>query len=132
MRSSIGLLAIMLLAAAIGVVAAHSQSSTVAAVSVPVTPTPLPPTPPRTVYILGTASGEMYLPASISVRVGQAVTWVNRDTSDHTATADNGAFNSDVLAPGQRFEWKPRKSGTYPYSDFIQSNAHGTVKVLPR
>jgi plastocyanin len=134
MRSSLGLLAVMLLAAAIGVVAAHSQSQTTAATVVQSTPvsTPLPRS--GTVYILGAGtngSGPSYSPATLSVRVGQKVTWINRDSNGHTATADTGAFNSDVLNPGQKYSWTPKRPGTYSYSDYTQSTLQGTIDVTP-
>jgi plastocyanin len=134
MRSSLGLLVIMLLAAGVGVIAAHSQSQVVA------TPTaqPAPISPPvaqsGTVYMMGPGSGSSgagYVPATLTVRVGQKVTWINRDVSGHTATADDGAFNSDVLNPGQHYSWTPKRAGTFPYSDYNQSDLQGTIVVKP-
>lgn len=134
MRSSLGLLAIMVLAAAIGVVAAHSQSQSTAATSVQSTAVSVPVPRSGTVYILGAGangSGPSYLPTTLSVRMGQKVTWINRDNAGHTATADNGAFNSDVLNPGQKFTWTPKQPGTYSYSDYTQSTLQGTIVVKP-
>ena len=134
MRSSLGLLVIMLLAAAVGLVAAHSQSQSSAAPPLPPTPIVLPAVGPDTVYMAAggsNGSGASYLPATLTVRVGQKVTWVNRDTAAHTATADNGAFNSDVLGPGQSFSWTPKQAGTYTYSDYNQSDLTGTIVVQP-
>ena len=134
MRSSLGLLVVMLLAAAIGVVAAHSQSQTTSATVVQSTPVAVPLPRSGTVYILGAgANGNSpgYFPPTLSVRVGQKVTWINRDNSGHTATADGGAFNSDVLNPGQKYTWTAKRSGTYPYSDYTQSTLQGTIVVKP-
>ena len=134
MRSSLGLLAVMLLAAAVGLIAAHSQSQSVAAPAPPATPIVLPAVGPGTVYMAAggsNGSGASYLPATLTVRVGQKVTWINRDTAGHTATADNGAFNSDVLGAGQTYSWTPKKAGTYTYSDYNQSNLQGTIVVQP-
>lgn len=133
MRSSLGLLVVMLLAAGIGVVAAHSQSPTVAPRVAQSTPAAAPLPRNGTVLILGgggsgTAS---YVPAVVTVRAGQKVTWINRDSMGHTATADSGAFNSDVLNPGQHYTWTPKRPGTYPYSDYTQSNLQGTIVVKP-
>ena len=134
MRSSLGLLVIMLLAAGVGVIAAHSQSQTVA------TPTAQPAAlsagvpQSRTVYMMGGGSGgsgASYVPATLTVRIGQKVTWVNHDVNGHTATADNGAFNSDVLNQGQHFSWTPKQAGTYSYSDYNQSDVRGTIIVKP-
>jgi plastocyanin len=132
MRSSLGLLVVMLLAAGIGVVAAHSQSQTVTAPVAQSTPASAPLLRSGTVYILSAGgSGPRYVPATLTVRVGQKVTWLNRDSTGHTATADRGAFNSDVLNPGQHYTWTPKRPGTYPYSDYTQSNLQGTIVVKP-
>jgi plastocyanin len=77
------------------------------------------------------SSGADYVPATLTVRVGQKVTWINRDVSGHTATADDGVFNSDVLNPGQHYSWTPKRAGIYPYSDYNQSNLQGTIIVKP-
>jgi plastocyanin len=132
MRSSLGLLLVMLLAAAVGVVAAHSQAQTATAPVAQSTPSSVPVPRNGTVYILSAGgSGPRYAPATLTVRVGRKVTWINRDTTGHTATADGGAFNSDVLNPGQRYTWKPKRPGTYPYSDYTQSDLQGTIVVKP-
>ena len=72
-----------------------------------------------------------YDPATITVRVGQRVTWVNTDSIAHTATSDDGTFNTGVLAAGERGSWTPRTSGTYTYGDFLHPDMHGTVVVQP-
>jgi plastocyanin len=132
MRSSLGLLVVMLLAAGIGVVAAHSQSQTVAPRVAQATPVAAPLPRNDTVYILRGGGGTArYVPAILTVRVGQKVTWLNRDSTGHTATADSGAFNSDVLNPGQHYTWTPKRPGTYPYSDYTQSDLQGTIVVKP-
>jgi plastocyanin len=134
MRYSLGLLVVMLLAAAIGVVAAHQQSQTTAARSIQATSVSIPTPHGGIVYIIGAGpngSGPKYLPAKLAVRVGQKVTWINRDTVGHTATADSGAFNTDVLSSGQKYIWTPKHPGTYSYSDYTQANMQGTLDVRP-
>src|SRR3954468_22581333 len=39
-------------------------------------------------------------PAQLDVAPGTTVTFVNNDTEAHTATADNGLFDTGVLEPG--------------------------------
>ncbi len=134
MRSSLGLMAVMLLAAAIGVLAAHSQSQTVAAPAVQSTPAATLLPPPNTVYMVGSSansSGPSYVPTTLKARVGQKVTWINRDSAGHTATADGGEFNSDVLNAGQHYSWTAKRPGAYAYSDYTQSNLQGTIVVSP-
>jgi Cupredoxin-like domain len=119
----------------IGVWAGRSQSPSSAAPAAPSPlPTPLPTPAPGHLDILpdptGSSSG-IYSPAAYTTRVGQKVTFTNLDTMDHTATADNGAFNTDVLAPGQSASWTPTRPGTYTYSDYLNSDIHGTITVKP-
>jgi plastocyanin len=44
-----------------------------------------------------------FVPASLSIAVGDTVTWRNDDDSPHTVTSDDGAFDSGNLDPGQSF-----------------------------
>jgi plastocyanin len=41
--------------------------------------------------------------------------WTNNDTAPHTATADNGEFDSGSLDKGGSFSFTFTKPGTYPY-----------------
>ncbi len=47
-----------------------------------------------------TISGFAFSPNPASVKAGQTVAWHNADSVSHTATADNGAFNTGTIAPG--------------------------------
>jgi len=42
-------------------------------------------------------------PAEVRVRAGERVTWINCDEDSHTSTADAGAWNSPLMAPGDAF-----------------------------
>lgn len=57
-------------------------------------------------------------PASVTVRAGGTVTWVNCDASgqpSHTSTADAGAWNSPTLAPGEAFSQAFDQAGEFGY-----------------
>jgi plastocyanin len=41
-----------------------------------------------------------YNPDPIPVPVGGSVVWVNKDSMDHTATADDGSWDTGSIAPG--------------------------------
>ena len=45
-------------------------------------------------------SGFSFSPASITVAVGDTVTWTNSDAQAHTATADGGSFDTGTIANG--------------------------------
>ncbi|MBV8941858.1 MAG: hypothetical protein JO240_09010, partial [Solirubrobacterales bacterium] len=42
-----------------------------------------------------------FTPFSITIPVGGTILWTNNGPSDHTATANNGSFNTGVLRKGQ-------------------------------
>lgn len=133
-RFTAALVLVFAVAAFVGVLAARSQPSTAAPATATAQPT-APPAPPAFHIEIQPGSSVnavgQYVPSSYTLHVGQTLTWVNKDSIDHTATADNGAFNTGVLSPGQHKSWKPLKAGTYTYSDFIHPEMHGVVTVLP-
>jgi plastocyanin len=52
---------------------------------------------------------------TLTVKVGQAVTWTNADPVIHTVTSDEGVWDSGDLAPGGSFTFTFSKAGTYAY-----------------
>ena len=58
-----------------------------------------------------------YVPATLHVRAGQSVAWVNceSDGTAHTATADDASFNSWLLNPDNAFVRAFPSAGTVPY-----------------
>ena len=54
-------------------------------------------------------------PATLTVKPGTKVTWVNRDDEPHTATATDKRFNSKTLENGDRFSTEFTQPGTYKY-----------------
>lgn len=53
-------------------------------------------------------------PKEISIAPGTTVEWID-EQGNHTIAADDGAFESDILDAGGRFERKYDKPGAYPY-----------------
>ena len=54
-------------------------------------------------------------PATITINVGDTVTWVNNGEHDHTATADDRSWDSGELAPGGSFSHTFTTAGTFGY-----------------
>jgi len=73
--------------------------------------------------------GFAFDPATLTIKVGESVTWTNQDPADHTVTADNGEFKSSSLANGATFTFKFDKAGTYPYHCGIHPSMKATVIV---
>ena len=54
-------------------------------------------------------------PASLTVHVGDTVSWFNQGPSGHSATADGGSFNTGVLPKGGSGSFTFRTPGTFSY-----------------
>ena len=55
-------------------------------------------------------------PKPITVKAGDSITWKNDGTKKHTATADDGSFDTAVVAPGTTSQpIKFDKPGTYAF-----------------
>src|SRR5215211_1003904 len=68
-------------------------------------------------------------PPNTTVSAGTTVTWVNDDQVPHTATANDGAFDSGTLQPGQSHSFAFDKPGTYAYHCNIHPYMTATVTV---
>jgi len=74
--------------------------------------------------------GFSFHPAHITVTRGTKVTWINKDMTKHTATANNGAFDSGVLRPGQSYSHTFKTAGrTNNYHCEIHPSMMGSVTV---
>jgi len=60
---------------------------------------------------------DKFSPATITIRKGEAITWVNDDTKIHTATSDmdEGGWNTGDIAPAAARSIIFHTAGTYPY-----------------
>jgi plastocyanin len=72
-----------------------------------------------------------FTPLAVTIERGDAVTWRNIDSKNHQVVADNGAFRSPVLQPGQTYTFEFNRTGTFLYSDANSSFRKGTVAVEP-
>src|SRR5215212_4779176 len=73
--------------------------------------------------------GFAFNPPNATVAPGTTVTWVNDDQAPHTATANDGAFDSGTLQPGQSYSFVFDKPGTYAYHCNIHPDMTGTITV---
>jgi plastocyanin len=81
--------------------------------------------PTKTVLI----QGFRFKPAHITIKRGTRVRWINKDSTHHTATANNGAFNSGLLRKGQRFSRTFRRAGKKGYHCRPHPFMRGSVTV---
>lgn len=69
-------------------------------------------------------------PSSVTVKVGQTVTWANKDGVQHNVTAQSGAsFRSNNIGAGGTFSFKVTKPGTIKYVCTIHPGMDGTLIV---
>ena len=90
---------------------------------------PAPITSEGTVRIVDNAGSDSYSPNPIEVKVGETVTWVNDDSTIHTATSNDGSFDSDILRRGQSFSYTFDEEGEYPYFCTLHPKMVGKVVV---
>jgi plastocyanin len=69
-----------------------------------------------------------FLPSEIVAAVGDTIGWRNGDIVRHNAVRP-GAFESEDLKPGERFEWVPADTGTFTYRCTIHARMRGKVVV---
>ena len=76
--------------------------------------------------------GFAFSPAQVRVRPGTRVTWVNcgaAGTPAHTSTADGGAWDSPLLAPGATYTRDFAAVGAFPYHCAPHPGMRGLVTV---
>jgi plastocyanin len=71
-----------------------------------------------------------YSPDNFTVKAGTTITVTNRDMTQHTLTANNGAFDTGTIQPGQTKPILASKPGTYPYHCAFHAFMTGTIKVV--
>ena len=73
--------------------------------------------------------GVQYMPAALTVRRGDRITWMNKDLFPHTATAPSGAFDSKSIAAGASWSFVASKAGTFEYSCAFHPTMKATLTV---
>src|SRR4051812_24717590 len=74
-----------------------------------------------------TIEGLKFHPDSVSIEVGDTVTWTNADDREHTVTADDNSFNSGRLRKGMSFSKTFDKPGRYSYGSDPSPRTKGIV-----
>jgi plastocyanin len=66
-------------------------------------------------------------PANVSVKVGDVVTFANKDSTPHNVTIDGTELG--IQNQGESKTWTAAKDGTYPFSCIIHPSMTGQVVV---
>ncbi|WP_234681769.1 cupredoxin domain-containing protein [Bradyrhizobium monzae] len=86
--------------------------------------------PARAATIEITMENLVISPAEVSAKVGDTVTWINKDVFAHTATANNGDFDV-TLPPKKAATLVLKEAGTVDYYCRYHPNMKATLKVGP-
>jgi plastocyanin len=78
--------------------------------------------------------GSQFVPATLTVREGDSVVWVNTDPFPHTATSAAatsaaGRFDSKDIAPRQSWTYTATVKGEFPYLCTLHQTMKGTLRV---
>lgn len=131
MRNAVVLVVVLGLAAGIGLLRAHVSPSSAAAPAPVSLASPTPAPPPGVILMEPGTNGNPahYVPAKVTIHAGDTLTWVDMDTAAHSATSNDGKFDTGVLSHGQKKSLTFKTPGTYPYSDIIDADMSGVIRV---
>lgn len=72
-----------------------------------------------------------FAPATVTVPVGTAVTWTNRDDIPHSIVASGKAFRSQALDTDDKYSFTFANAGTFDYFCGLHPYMTGKVIVTP-
>ena len=70
-----------------------------------------------------------FAPRTITINVGDRITWTNSDAVAHTATANSGAFDTGDIEQGESASVRFTQAGTYRYICTPHPTMTGTIRV---
>jgi plastocyanin len=76
-----------------------------------------------------TIEGMQFGPATLTVKLGDSIVWVNKDMFPHTVTAKDGAFDSKQIEPGKSWTYRSVKKGTFAYVCSLHPTMQGQLQI---
>ena len=76
-----------------------------------------------------TIQGFAFSPSTVTINVGESITWTNHDTVAHTATSNDGTTFNKPLAAGATATVAFSVAGTYAYHCSIHPSMTGSIIV---
>ena len=73
-----------------------------------------------------------FSPQDVTVPVGTAVTWTNRDQEIHQVVSATKAFRSEALDTGDTFSYTFTTAGTFQYTCTLHPHMTGTIHVVAK
>jgi plastocyanin len=90
------------------------------------------PTPTASEGVRGTAvtmDGSSFTPERIVVKVGETVTWTNKDPFPHDVKSSDGSFESGAIAPDAQWQYRATAAGRFPYTCTLHPGMDGVLIV---
>ena len=84
---------------------------------------------PRPVTHRVTIDATSFQPATLTIRTGDSVIWMNRDIIPHTATQSGKGFDSGTLKSGDAWKHTFTTAGEVAYVCTFHPTMKGTVRV---
>ena len=84
---------------------------------------------PKAATVTVAIDGTAFQPATLIVKAGDSVVWVNKDPFPHTATSPAGGFDSKEIGAGKSWQLKTTKAGVFPYTCLFHPTMKATLKV---
>ena len=130
---------VLAIAACAGGTASTEQPTAPATTATPSTPSDPPAASPTVTATSPTAitiDKFEFVPARLTVHVGDTVTWTNEENSFHTVTSGTpdsrtGLFDSGEFDTRETFEYTFAEAGTYAFFCDRHEFMRGEVTVLP-
>jgi plastocyanin len=70
-----------------------------------------------------------FTPKTVTINQADAVKWTNADKVNHQLVANNGAFASPIMKPGDTYSFTFNAAGTFRYHDALHPTLTGTITV---
>jgi plastocyanin len=91
-------------------------------------------TPTASEGVRGTAvamDGVSFTPDQLIAKVGETVTWTNKDPFPHNVTSSGGEFKSGDIAPDAQWSFHATAAGRFPYTCTLHPGMNGTLTIEP-
>jgi plastocyanin len=70
-----------------------------------------------------------FSPKDATAKVGQKVTWTNKDSVDHNVVAGDGSFKSNDFGQNGTYTFTPKKAGKISYQCTLHPGMTATLTV---
>ena len=73
--------------------------------------------------------GVAFTPQTLTVKQGDTIVWANKDLFPHTASAQDGSFDSREIPVGKSWRYVAKKAGKHSYVCTLHPTMTGTLIV---